>query len=68
MSERKYAEISYKPSGFVRYSNKIFPIWEPESWTVWENDTKGVLFHSYELAEIFQGLLEIKQMIRELKK
>ena len=47
----KLGDMEYNPSGFHKYSNRFLPI-------------KGVLFYSFENANIFSELLKLRGNIK----
>ncbi len=52
--------ITYNKRGWVKWRGRIFPRYEQQSWTVWEDDKHGTQFYNFELANIYAILLDIK--------
>ena len=53
---------------FVKYSNKIFPKYVRKHWIVKLDDSHSVGFNNFELAVIYEKVLDIdkKKMIKEV--
>ncbi len=58
-------EIQYEKAGWKKYSNRLFPKYEKESWTVWVTTRKGVSFHSFENAVIFEKLVKLHEQLHK---
>ena len=58
--------MEYEKSGWKKYSNRLFPRYDKESWTVWVTCRKGVAFHNYENAVIFERLVKFQEEITSL--
>jgi len=56
----KGKRIEYNKRRWVKQRGKIFPVYEEQSWTVWEDDKNGIQFSNFELAHIYAILLDIK--------
>ena len=58
-------EMEYTKAGWIKYSNRLFPKWEKEHWTVWVTARQGTAFHNYENAIIFKKLVEVQEQIQQ---
>jgi len=56
-------KLEYKKAGWIKYSNRLFPRYEKEHWTVWITARKGVSFHNYENAVIFERLVQFQESL-----
>ena len=63
--KEEIGKMEYRSSGFHKYSNKLLPMYDKTSWTVWKSDKEGVLFHNFENANIFSELLKLKELIKK---
>lgn len=61
--ECKRKGMEYAKGKWTKYSNKWFPRYVREHWTVWETNTKGVGFYTFENAVIYQKLLELTSKV-----
>ena len=60
-----FKRMEYNKAGWCKYGGRLYPRYEKQSWTVWETKSKGVLFYSFELANIYAILMDIKDKLKK---